>query len=495
MGLPIDREEFSEAEFERFARRLRESLCALRELLKRPGFGVGPPSLGAEVEFSIIDESCRPLPMNRTLLAQSLDPRLQLELDRFNLEYNLSPVSAAGRPFTALQAEMTEALDAVDAIAAAHGGRVVPIGILPTLQSHDLGSLAMTDLPRYRALSAGLRRLRQGPFEVRIYGDEPLELTADDVTLEGANTSLQIHLRVAPDDFAATYNAVQLATPLALAVGANSPFFLGRRLWDETRVALFKQAVDDRDLRSAEWRAPARVSFGHGWVRHGAFELFAEAVSLFPPLLPVTGDESPLECARDGGLPGLDELRLHQGTVWRWNRAIYDPAAGGHLRIEMRSLPAGPTPGDMMSSAAFLVGLALGLRSRIESLLPGLPFEHAQRNFYRAAQQALDAQLLWPAGSAPSPRAFEARDLVRELLPVAEEGLDTCGVDSSEIRRVLGVVEARLQTGIIPARWQKQVVERIRGSVDRIEALARMLELYVRESKSGRPIYEWSREA
>jgi gamma-glutamyl:cysteine ligase YbdK (ATP-grasp superfamily) len=495
MGLPIEREDFDEAEYRRFAQRLRESLCALQELLERPGFGEGAPSLGAEVEFSIIDRACRPLPMNRAVLAQSLDPRLQLELDRFNLEYNLSPVPASGRPFSALQAEMTEALEAVDAIAAVHGGRVVPIGILPTLQADDLGSLAMTDLPRYRALSAGLRRLRQGPFEVCIYGDEPLELTADDVTLEGANTSLQVHLRVSPRDFAATYNAVQLATPIALSAGANSPFFLGRRLWDETRVALFKQAVDDRDLRSADWRAPARVSFGHGWVRHGAHELFAEAVALFPPLLPVTGDEHPLECARDGGLPGLDELRLHQGTVWRWNRAIYDPSAGGHLRIEMRSLPAGPSPVDMIASAAFLIGLALGLRSRIESLLPGFPFEYAQRNFYRAAQHALDAQLLWPEHSAPSPRALEARELVRQLLPVAEEGLDSCGVDSSESRTVLGVIQARLESGIIPARWQKQVVDRIRGTVDRTEALTRMLELYVRESKSGRPVYEWSREA
>ena len=494
MGLFIDQEQFEEADYVRFEQRLQESLVALEQLLQRPGFGEGPVTLWAELELTIIDSAGRALPLNRTLLAQSLDPRLQLELDRFNLEYNLSPVPARGAPFAALEAEMQQAIGELDAYAGGHGGSVVSIGILPTLSADDLQADAMTDLPRYRALSAGLRRLHSGPYEVRIDGEEPLSVTCDDVTLEGANTALQLHIRVDPALFAAAYNAIQIATAPALALAANSPVFLGHRLWDETRVALFKQAVDVRAPQESGWRLPARVSFGHGWVREGAYELFAEAVALYPCLLPVTGDEDPLEPVRSGELPRLDELRLHQGTVWRWNRAIYDPSAGGHVRIEMRALPSGPTPIDMVASAAFLIGLSQGLRSEMDRLLPAFPFEYAEHNFYRAAQFGLDAPLLWPSLSGPSPRELRVRELIPELLPLAEQGLASLDVEESEIQRLLDVIRARLETGTTPARWQQRMLDRLDRRVPRSEALAQMLACYLREAKSGRPVTEWSEE-
>lgn len=291
MGLSIDRETFNDADHAQFAERLEHNLIALKELLHRPGFGEGPSTLGAELELFIIDQHGRAFPINRAILAKSLDSHLQLELDRFNLEYNLNPVSLAGEPFSALEAELARAISRLNVIAASQGGRVIQIGILPTLRPEDLESSALSDLPRYRALSAGIRRMRHGPIDIRIDGDDPLCVTCDDVTLEGANTSFQVHLRVNPSDFASTYNAVQLATPIALAIGANSPFFLGHRLWDETRVALFKKSIDSRPPNPGGWHQPARVSFGHGWVRHSAYELFAEAVGLFPALLPITGPE------------------------------------------------------------------------------------------------------------------------------------------------------------------------------------------------------------
>jgi hypothetical protein len=232
----------------------------------------------------------------------------------------------------------------VDRAARRHGAEPVLVGILPSVRAADLGPDAMTDTPRFRALATGVRRLRERAFAIRIDGEEPLETRWTDVTPEGANTSLQVHLRVAPHRFAALHAAAQIATAPAVAAAGNSPLFLGHRLWEETRIALFKQAVDERGELPDGWRPPARVSFGHGWVRGGAHELFAESVALHVPLLPVCGDEDALACVRDGGVPRLEELRLHHGTVWRWNRAIYDPGAGGHLRIELRALPSGPTP-------------------------------------------------------------------------------------------------------------------------------------------------------
>lgn len=491
MSLVIPDTEFAAEHYERFSERLRQSLAVLDALLARPGFGSGPPSLGAELELSIVDPSGRALPLNRDVLAESLDPQLQLELDRFNLEYNLTPVPCAGRPFAALEAEMRRALADLDRVCAGYRARVAAIGILPTLEPANLDPGAMTDLPRYRALSAGIRRLRRDPFRIAIAGEDRLELAADDVTLEGATTSLQVHLRVRPEEFATLYNAAQLATPLALAVSANSPTLLGHRLWDETRVALFKQSVDSRPQAEGAWRPPARVSFGHGWIRRGAHELFAEAVALFPPLLPVLGDEDPQAVLLAGAVPRLAELRLHQGTVWRWNRAIFDPAGGGHLRIEMRSLPSGPAPIDMVAGAAFHVGLAVGLAKHVETILPRFPFEYAHWNFYRAAQRGLAARLLWPRGRSPSLEERPVADLIREWLPCAGEGLERLGVDRAEAEQLLGIIAARVESGTTPARWQRWQLDRLEPKVGLSEALARMLDNYLRGVESNRPIHEW----
>jgi len=368
----------------------------------------------------------------------------------------------------------------------------VPIGILPTLCAEELDSSVMSDLPRYRALSSSLRRLRDGPFCVHINGPEPLTVTCSDVTLEGATTSFQIHLRVNPQDFARVYNAAQLVTPVALALSANSPIFLQHRLWEETRVALFKQAIDSRKAQEGSWQPPARVSFGHGWVRQGAFELFAEAVALHPPLLPVMSLEDPMECLRRGQLPQLEELRLHQGTVWRWNRAIYDASADGHVRVELRALPSGPTPIDMVANTAFLIGLTLGMRPQIDKILHQFPFEYAHRNFYRSAESGMGAMLVWPNAATHGLREISVCALAKELLPVAEQGLEEFGVDKQEIQTMLNVIRERLDACINGARWQLHRMEQYekRGQARPI-ALTNMLEDYLRASRTGAPVSQW----
>lgn len=492
MGISIDKEEFSDADHALFAERLQQSLVVLEDLLSRPGFGDGPKTLGAEMELSIVDQDGSAYPINRSVLAGNLDASFQLELDRFNLEYNTSPVSLAGTPFSQMEAELTQALHTLNQLAGAQGGRVVPIGILPTLTEADLQATALSDLPRYRALSAALRTLRHEPFQVCIDGPDPLKMACDDVTLEGANTSFQVHLRVPPSEFAAVYNAAQLVSPIAVAVCANSPLFLGHRLWDETRVALFKQSIDARPPAEGDWRLPARVSYGLGWVRQGAYELFAEAVGLFLPLLPVSSAHSPLDCHQRGALPSLDELRLHQGTVWRWNRAIYDPKLGGHLRIELRSLPSGPTPLDMVANTAFLVGMIQAVSSEVDRLLPFFPFEYAHRNFYRGAQFGLDAVLLWPVTKYPSPKEMPVCDLAMEMLPVAERGLSELGVDAQESQRMLKIIRTRIQRGRTGARWQSQTLANLEKHASRRQAVVALLDRYVEQLDRGDPVGEWA---
>jgi gamma-glutamyl:cysteine ligase YbdK (ATP-grasp superfamily) len=491
MGTAIDREYFYDEDYQRFSLRLQHCLIALRELLTRRDFGEGATSIGAELELTLVDGEARPLPMNLKVVGETVDPRVTVELDRFNLECNLHPTLLAGKPFSHLRGEIDESLGEVRRAAAAHGGRIAVIGILPTLRANDLQSSAMTDHPRYRALSEALRRIRQEPFRVSIDGEDHLEIECDDVTFEGAATSLQVHLRVAPTEFAALFNATQLATAPALAVAGNSPTFLGRRLWEETRVALFQQAVDDRSERGRRARRVSRVSFGTGWVIEGAWELFAQAIALHEVLLPLQSDEDPLACVMGGRIPQLEEVRLHQGTVWSWNRPIYDSADGGHLRIEMRALPAGPTTVDMLANIAFLVGLSLGLAPQMNELSAALPFEEARRNFYRAAQSGLDAEIAWPEEPGGGARFEHAERLIPRLLPLARRGLTEAGVEASEIDELLEVISdrcARRQTGAV---WQRRVLADLESDLERRRALAVMLERYLENSESGKPVHTW----
>jgi len=492
MGQDIDQDEFSAEDFERYGHRLQEGLVALERVLGRPEFGCGAPSIGAELEFFLVDERGDPLGRNEQVLASAGDDRLTVELDRFNLECNASPRPLAGRPFTALRQELDLLVGKLQSAAAGEGGRIAMVGILPTLRESDFAANAetMTDVPRFRALSRSVRRLRRERFDIRIDGDEPLTFFADDVTVEGANTGFQAHLRVEPADFAEVYNAVQMATAPVLAAATNSPTFLGRRLWRETRIALFKQAVDERRESWEAWRPP-RVSLGNGWLRESAFELFQESVALHAPLLPVMGDEDPLACTRAGGVPQLDEVRLHHGTVWRWNRGIYDPTDGGHLRIELRSLPAGPSVVDMLANAALHLGLALGLRAEAPWMTTALPFKYAERNFYRAAQKGLDATLLWPSRRPPSPRPISAADLLLELLPVARRGLEAGGVEAGEATELLAIVEERVCRRRTGADWQLGSLARHEERLGRADALRAMLADYLEAQATGEPVHTW----
>ena len=491
MGIEIDRTSFGDEDYEAFAARLEQNLDALQELLAQPGFGVGPGSLGAELEIYVVDGEGNPLHANEEIQADADDSHLTLELNRYNLELNLSPYRIDESPFAATEREILARLDHLGPVAAAHGGRIVPIGILPTLRETDFGPHCITGRKRYHALVGQLIRRRGDQFRIDINGEDPLRIELADITLEGANTSFQVHYRVNPADYADTFNAIQMVTPLAVAIGANSPTLFGHRLWHETRIPLFKQSIDTRHRDRYGWNEPARVNFGQGWVRRGALELFREVVRIYPALLPLCASRSPAEDMAAGEVPSLAELRLHQSTVWLWNRPIYDHLGGGHLRIEMRALPAGPTAVDMVANAAFLVGLAEGIRPRINGLLPALPFSKAEYNFYRAAQHGLDARLLWPARGQSGYRERAVTDIIAGLLPVAQAGLDAIGVAGSESARYLGVIEHRLRRRQTGATWQREKLARLQQAMPAQAALHALLEEFIGHSGANLPVAEW----
>jgi gamma-glutamyl:cysteine ligase YbdK (ATP-grasp superfamily) len=488
MGIEIKRADFDAEDRRRFAQRLETQLAQLHDLLSRPGFGRGASSVGAELELYLVDAQGLPAFVNEEVHAACADPQLTLELNRYNLEYNLLPHSLGGGGLLATEREILSKLAALRARAADLDARVVPIGILPTLREQDFGIHCVTNRTRYHALVSQLLRWRGSAFNIDINGSEPLKIGMSDITLEGANTSFQVHLRVDPEDYVDSYNAIQLVTPLVLAISANSPGLFGHDLWDETRVPLFKQSIDTRHADRYRWSEPARVDFGHGWLRRGPLEPFEESVRLYRPLLPACSEEA----ADEDGIPRLDELRLHQSTVWRWNRAVYDHGDGGHLRIEMRALPAGPTAVDMVAGAALMLGLARGLRDRLPRLLPALPFTLAAYNFYRAAQHGLGARIVWPRERQQGLRDAGLIDVLTELLPTAEDGMALLGISREERDRYLQVIERRVAERRSGAVWQRACTRAlVDGGLAKRTALAQMLERYQEHSVANEPVSEW----
>ena len=483
MGEAVYKDSFTAAEYREFSVRLENQLNILRDLIHTKSFTRHEPSIGAELEMYLVDKDYLPAAVNEELLELARHPQLTPELNQYNLEFNLTPVAAAGDSFSAIEKELRDFLDMLQSHALSIGASVIPIGILPTLQERHLSQSYMTDRPRYHALVNGLCGVRGKSFHININGVDHLSLQGEGVTVEGANTSFQVHLRVSSDEFARCFNSAQLTTPFTLALGANSPLIAGMRLWQESRIALFKQSIDFRERGHPDWRQPARVTFGHGWVRDNAWELFAENVALYQPLIPALYDMDEAERA-----VCLPELCLHHGTIWPWNRAVF---GGDHLRIEFRTLPAGPTVIDMLANAALSIGWAVGVGASVDNYIARLPFRFAEYNFYRAAQHGLDAHLIWPRKHVGGLEERPITELIEEFLPRARTGLETLGVDAADIDRLWAVIEQRFATRRTGAAWQLREYERYRHSCEREEACARMLSDYVDNVMEGHPVASW----
>jgi hypothetical protein len=394
----------------------------------------------------------------------------------------------AGDGFADYERDLAERLGRAEDGARKADCTLVMIGILPTLTPAHTALENLSPNPRYRLLNEQIVTARGEDITLDIRGVERLQTTTDSIGPEAAGTSVQCHLQVAPETFASYWNASQAIAAVQVAVGANSPYLFGRRLWDETRITLFEQSTDTRpDELKAQGVRP-RAWFGERWIA-SIFDLFEENVRYFPPLLPICEDEDPVEVLHSGGVPRLGELRLHNGTVYRWNRPVYDVMDGRpHLRVENRVLPSGPTVVDLLANAAFYFGLARVLAEEDRPIWSQLTFPAAAENFHAAARRGIRSSVSWP-------RIGEVRvtDLVLEwLLPKAYEGLDRYDVNGAIRDRLLGIIEQRCLTLRNGAVWQVAAVEaEERRGRDRRAALHAMLQRYAVHQRTNQPVHTW----
>jgi gamma-glutamyl:cysteine ligase YbdK (ATP-grasp superfamily) len=489
MGKDLSDAAVSPLDRARYRQKVRRCLDVLALMLDDCVFDADSRTTGLEIELNLMDADAEPAMRNAEILANLGDPSFQTELGQFNLELNARPRRLSGDGFGDYERDIMESLGRAEHRAAKAECTIVLIGSLPTLTAEHLVLANLSANERYRALNDQLAGARGEQFSVDIRGVERLQTANESIVTEAACTSVQFHMQVPPDRFAAHWNASQALAGVQVAVGANSPFLQGRRLWAETRIALFEQATDTRpDELKAQGVRP-RVWFGEQWIT-SVFDLFEENVRYFPPLLPILDAEDPVAVREGGGVPRLGELRLHNGTVYRWNRPVYDVLDGRpHLRVENRVLPAGPTVIDMLANAAFYYGLARQLSEEERPIWSQLTFAGAETNFHAGARRGIEAIMVWP-------RLGDVRvtDLVlAELLPKAYAGLDKFGVAPAHRDRLLGVIEQRCRTGRNGATWQTDAVwsaEHRRG-LGRDAALHDMLLRYRALQDTNEPVHTW----
>ncbi|MDX1511340.1 MAG: hypothetical protein R3249_08335 [Nitriliruptorales bacterium] len=488
MGRDIEHVTFTAEDRRIYREKVKQNLAALRAMLDAGHFESERKLIGVEMEFYVVDDDGVPMNINAELLSLIESEDFQTELAQFNIEFNLEPHGLTGAVFREVEEELLTSYRFANRRAGTLGATVAMIGVLPTLSDLDVTVENISQNPRYHLLNEQILAARGEDIVVHIDGREHLEFRDSSIIVEAAATSVQLHLQVSAKGFARTWNTAQAVAAPQVAVGANSPFLLGKELWQETRIAVFEQSIDTRSEELAAQGVRPRVWFGERWIE-SVTDLFEENVTYFPSLLPEVDDEDPDVVLAAGGIPHLPELTLHNGTIYRWNRPVYAVARGKpHLRVENRVLPAGPTVTDVVANAAFYFGLIRGLATLDEPVEAGLSFTTAAENFVAAARDGLEAELTWPGvGKVP------ATELVLEtLLPIAHDGLRRWRVDDVDREYYLDIIEQRCLTGQNGAAWQSETVAAFQeGGMSRSHALTAMTRHYMRNMRSNFPVHTW----
>lgn len=470
MGENIEKSDFERTDFRNFERRLRAETDLLSHWLKDGRFAAEEPVAGCELEAWLVGPDGRPAARNEEFLGAVDDPMVVPELAQFNVEFNAEPRRLTGDVFTRMETDLRTIWNRSREKAQAMDLDLAMIGILPTVREDDLTMDALSHMERYRALNEQIMRLRKGKaLRFDIAGREHLEMVQTDIMLEAATTSFQIHLQVRPDEAVRIYNASKIASAPLVAAAANSPFLFGLQLWDETRIPLFEQAVS-----VGKWDYAERVTFGIRFLEDSIYEYFKSNRQRYPVILPKLYDARP---------EAMRHLKLHNGTVWRWNRQLvgFDAAGTPHLRLEQRVVPAGPTVLDSIANAAFYYGLVRALADREPELEMEIPFHVARDNFYSAARLGLGARIEWKQEAVGPIRAY----IGDYFIPLARDGLDRLGVDKADSERLLGIIAGRIETGQNGAAWQRAYRDKYDCS------MSQLLAAYMERSETGRPVHEW----
>jgi gamma-glutamyl:cysteine ligase YbdK (ATP-grasp superfamily) len=475
MGQEISLSQFDESDFERFYQKLKQETNLLNQLIEQNACSTRQPVAGFEIEAWLIDENMRPSPINEYYLTTLNHPLASAELAKFNIEFNSTPTPLTDDVFSCLHEQLQDTWNVAHQHAQTLDSNVLMIGILPTLKPSDLNLSNMSNMNRYRALNEQVLHSRGKPIHIDITGVEHLKFEHDDVMLESATTSFQLHIQLPLKMAHHFYNASIIASAPMVALCANAPFLFGKELWHESRIPLFEQAVESGGYFGASQGPIRRVSFGSGYVRHSIMECFQENLDHFPVLLPVE---------QNSAVEAFGHLRLHNGTIWRWNRPLvgFDEDGTPHIRVEHRTPAAGPSVIDSIANAAFYYGLAKSLCDEIMTKGQLLPFAQAKDNFYQAARYGLEGSIIWFDGK----KQRLPHLLLNELLPEATSGLESLGVCHADIDYYLDIIRQRIENKQNGCQWQRQYIN------EHNHDFTDMTRHYLNNQVIGNPVSTWT---
>ncbi|MEO1654070.1 MAG: CBS domain-containing protein, partial [Bacteroidota bacterium] len=437
----------------------------------------------------LINQHYKPSPSSMEVLKKVNHPNFTTELALFNLEANLDPVAFQGNCFSQMRNQLDELLAILAAATKNMDLDFILTGILPTIRKFDIELENLTPLDRYYALIEAINRLRGDSYELKIAGLDELNIKQDSALIEACNTSFQVHLQVRPSEFVSKYNTALIIAAPVLAVASNAPLLFGKRLWNETRIALFQQSVDTRITGEHLRYTSPRVTFGNGWLNDSIMELYKEDIVRFKVLLTSDLQEDVMECLAMQKTPSLEALKIHNSTVYRWNRPCYGVSPNGrpHLRIENRILPAGPTVVDEIANSAFWIGLMNGFEDAHPNVTGFMDFDDTKSNFIRSARVGLSGKFVWEGG-----KVINEQDLIhKELIPIAREGLKKAAVSDEDIDQYLGIIGDRVSSGKNGSYWILSSYSKLGKQINREEAINALVGSMLENQKKGNPVHEW----
>ena len=479
----------SSKEKERFVKYLLNDIKALELMIEKDMIEKDIKRIGAEQELCLVDATWRPAPVIMEILPKIDDDLFTTELAKFNMEINLDPIEFKTDCLSKLESNLLKNIEKAEKILKKEDVKVVLTGILPTIRNKDLNISNMTPLDRYYALSNSLSKLRGGMFEFHISGTDELITAHDTVMFESCNTSYQLHYQISPNQIVDMYNWAQLISGPVLASSTNSPLLLGKRLWRETRIALFQQSIDIRQSKDHLRERSSRVSFGNRWVYDSIVDIFKEDIVRYEKLLSNDKKTNSMKMLEEGKIPTLDALLVHNSTIYKWNRPCYGIIDGKpNFRIENRYLASGPTIPDQVANAAFWFGLMSGLPEEYCGLQSKFEFDEAKTNFLKAARDGLDNKFRWFNN-----KKYNVQDLILDiLLPISREGLRKSTIDEKDITKNLGIIEERVTSGKTGSQWMIDSYNNLRKSGTRDQALVATTAAIYNRQQEMKPIHKWS---
>lgn len=471
-----------------FLKALLKDIRALGKMLDDGWFEADKVRIGAEQELCLVDTNAKAAPISMEVLERLGKGNFTTELAKFNIEINLDPLEFKGKCLSRMETNLQDQVDKVRNAANELGGEIVLTGILPTIRKGDIEMRNLTPLPRYEALCKAINKLRGGEYDLRIQGMDELLMRFDSPLIEACNTGFQVHLQVAPDEFVNKYNIAQAITGPVLASAVNSPILFGKRLWKETRVALFQQSVDTRQASDHLRETSPRVTFGNEWLKESILEIYKEDVARYRVMISNQIKEDVDELIKSGTPPQLKALQIHNGTIYRWNRPCYGISNGKpHLRIENRVFPSGPTVADEVANAAFWLGLLKGMDEHYDDITEVLDFDDARMNFFAASKMGMDTKFRWMDN-----KRYTAVDLItHELLPLARQGLKNAGIHKADIDTYTNIIEERTDLGQTGSYWVMSSHSDLIKKVSREQALTAITNAMIKNQRKGEPAHKW----